>query len=144
MPKKILPGRKRQHKARDFVVHHLAETHPALALKLGRMPRFDPDRMSRRAALTQAADAVIAANPDAALCLYAEAIKLCAKGRVAATLQSLREKAGVARRRAQELAGQRRNQRGRALEKKRQERLALRRLNLAEGQDAGFAPGSAT
>ncbi len=46
MPKKILPGRKRQHKARDFVVHHLAETHPALAIKLGRMPRFDPDPMS--------------------------------------------------------------------------------------------------
>ena len=122
----------------------LASSHAEISSKLkagtkrrgGEQARADA-RFKRRAVVTSAADALIGQNPNVALCLYAEAIGLCAKGRSTKLLQSLRQKAGVARRRAAEEEGRRRKLRNRELSKKAHEKAVQRKAALS---GAGCVP----
>ena len=87
-----------------------------------------------------AADALAVSNPKVALCLYAEAIRLCAKGRSSKLLQCLRQKAGVARRRAREEEAHRRKARQKELESKAKERAQIRKSASAKTEPPKDGP----
>lgn len=138
--RRALPGKRRQVAASEAAILELEGSHPKLVESLlpGRMSRaerFDPAaaeaRLERRAAVAAAADLLLKSNPSAALCLYAEAIWLCAKGKRTKLYETLCAKAGAARRAVQEEESQRRKARSRELRARQAERTRVRELNAA-------------
>lgn len=136
------PGKKRQIEAVEFAMRELADSHPKIIERLCSNRLLDwhdeETRVRRRAALVDAADALLGVNPTVSYCLYASAIGLWPGDKKAKTRSIVESKARVAIRRAQQLRNQAANQRKRVAQQRAQARAAQKR-NAAEHVVEGSA-----
>lgn len=135
MSRHQLPGKKRQIEAVEFALRELADSHPKIIERLCSNRLLDwhdeETRVRRRAALVDAADALLGVNATVSYCLYASAIGLWPREKKSKSRSMVQTKARVAMRRMQQLRNQAANQRKRAAHQRAQARAAQKR-NAAE------------